>query len=457
MSDYDPQTEDPWSDTAPAQVAERSAPSDLVAEQSVLGAVMLSPKVIPEVTDLLRGTDFHEPKHETIFDAVVTLASAGHPVDAITVTDELNRTGKLSEIPQGPGYLHELTSVVPTAANATFYAEIVREKAAHRRMIEFGESIARAGYQGEGDPNQKIDEIRTELEGILGERTVSLDPISSEWDAYEESLDTPPSYVPTPWSEINQLVGGLENGGLYVLGARPGAGKTNGGLQMAVTLAAHGPVAFSALEMGKKQLLERLVSQKGQIPMGALKRHDLSATDRAQMALVKPQIERLPIFVDDRSGVTVQQVKSFARGVARKGKIAGVVVDYLQLISSHDKRMAVHEMVGEIARQLKILARELDCPVIVLSQLNRESVQVKGGKAQQAQRPPTLADLSKSDAIGHHADVVLLQQRKLESDGEPGDVLEMYVVKNRHGNVGRRQLRWEGRFARSTSKPVGMF
>lgn len=458
MTDYDPQTEDPWGGAQRAlpPTDERGEPRDIVAEQSVLGAAMISARAAAEVADVLRGTDFFEPKHETIFEAVAALHAGGHPVDAITVGDELQRTGKLPGVPGGVLYLHELTSIVPTASNAGFYAEIVREKAAHRRMIQFGEKVARAGYLGEGDPNDTIEQIRVELEGILGERTVTVDPISSKWTSYTEGLDSPPEYIPTPWHEVNDLLGGLKPGGLYVVGARPGGGKSNVGLQLAAALAERGPVAVSALEMSAEQLLERLIAQRGQIAMSSLTRHDLSNADRAQLGLVKPQIERLPLYVDDRSGVTVQQVKGFARGVARKGEIAGVVVDYLQLISSHDSRMKEHEMVGEITRQLKILARELGCPVIVLSQLNRDSVQAKG-KNQPSQRPLALSDLAASDKIGHHADVVLMLQRKLEADGEPGDVLQMYVAKNRHGRVGRRDLRWEGRFARVTSKPLGMF
>ncbi|WP_181158432.1 replicative DNA helicase [Leucobacter massiliensis] len=456
MNDFNPATEDPWSNSQQGPT-ERTAPHDRVAEQSVLGAMMLSARALSEVSDVLSGRDFYEPAHETIFDAARTLAGAGHPVDAITVGDELARTGKLSEVPQGAVYLHELAAVVPSAANAVFYAEIVREKAVHRRMIEFGEKTARAGYQGEGDPSERIEELRAEMEGLLGERTVAVEAIGEGWDAWEATLETPPVYIPTPWHEINDLVGGFEPGGLYVVGARPGGGKSNAGLQIAALLAEHGPVAFSALEMSKDQLRERLAAQRGQIPMSSLKRHDLSTSDKAQLGLARAAVKRLPIFVDDRSGVTVQQVKGFGRGVARKGEIAGVVVDYLQLISSHDSRMAVHEMVGEITRQLKILARELNCPVIVLSQLTRESAQAKGKGGQPSQRPPTLADLSASDKIGHHADVVLMMQRKLEADGEPGDVLEMYVVKNRHGRVGRRQLRWEGRFARVTSQPIGLY
>ncbi|KKI16393.1 MULTISPECIES: replicative DNA helicase [unclassified Leucobacter] len=456
MTEYE--DDDPWGSRPAAPVGgERVAPHEPVAEQSVLGAAMLSKRALAEVTGVLNGVDFYEPKHETIFDAILELAGAGRAVDAITVGDQLTSTGRISEVPDGAVYLHTLTSIVPSAANALYYAEIVRDRAAQRRMIEFGEKVATAGYKAEGDPAEQIEILRTEMEGLLGEQGTSIAPISHRWEAFTAALDEAPEYVPTPWTEINDMIGGFSPGGLYIVGARPGGGKSNAGLQIAAALAASGPVAYSALEMSTDQMLERLVAQVGQIPLSSLKRHDLSAGEAAQLGLAHRRIDGLPLFIDERSGVTVQQVKAYARSVARKGPIAGVVVDYLQLISSHDSRMKVHEMVGEIARQLKVLAGELRCPVIALAQLNRDSVQVKGPKAQQTQRPPTLADLAKSDDIGMHADVVLMLQRKLESDGEPGDVLEMYVVKNRHGRSGRRSLRWEGKFARITSQPIGMF
>lgn len=456
MSEYEPTPppEDHWAAPSAPETIERTPPHDLLAEQSVLGACMLSARVLPEVLDMLRGVDFYEPKHETIFDAITTLASDGSSVDAITVGNELSVSGKLREIPQGLAYLHELTEVVPTATNAGFYAEIVAERAQRRRLIEFGEAAARSGYDG-GDPADQIESLRVDLEGVLGERTVELRTIGSVSKAVRESMATPPSFIETPWPEINSLMGGLRPGSLDIVAARPGAGKTIAGLQIAAKLAEHGPVVFSALEMSIEQLNERLVAMKGQISMSSISRHDLSHVEVAQWGLAEAAIDRLPIYVDDRSGVNVMQVKAFARAAARKAPLAGVVVDYLQLISSHDRRMPVHEMVGEIARQLKILARELNCPVIVLSQLNRESVQSKTSKT--GQRPPTLADLSKSDAIGHHADAVLMLQRRLEHDGEPGDTLDMFLVKNRHGNIGRRSLKFEGKFARIVSKPIGLF
>lgn len=454
MNDYDPQTEDPWAD-APAvpRTVERTPPHDLVAEQSVLGAMLISPRAIQEVTDLLHGGDFYDPHHETIFDAIMSLTGAGSPVDAITVNDELARTGR--HVPQGAAYAHELASVVPTAANVVFYAEIVAERAARRRLIEAGTSAVQAGFEP-GDIGVVLEGFRTDLEHAQGDRQILLEPIGSLFDEVRADMENPPPLIPTPWVEVNSLMGGLMDGGLYIVGARPGAGKTMSGLQIAATLAERGPVAFSALEMSSKQMLQRLIAQKGQVSMSSLSRHDLSAGEAAQFDMVRPNIDRLPIFVDDRSGVSVQQMKAFARQVNRKGKLAGYVVDYLQLVSSHDRGVAVHEMVGEIARQLKLLARELECPVIVLSQLNRESVTVKGGKGS-GQRPPTLADLSKSDAIGHHADAVLMLQRRLEITGDVGDILDVFLVKNRQGNLGRCSLKFEGKYMRIVSKPIGLF
>lgn len=455
MSDYDPQSEDPWADAAPVPsgVVERTPPHDLVAEQSVLGSLMLSARLVPEVLELLTGRDFYEPKHETMFDAIRSLSEAGAPVDAITVNDELTRTGKMREVTQGAAYAHELCSLVPTAGNGVFYAQIVAQAASRRRLIELGEAAVRAGFDG-ADPAEQVEALRSDLDTVAGDRQVSLETIGSGWDEMQRDQDEPPTFIETPWVEVNSLIGGLEPGSLVIVAARPGSGKTIAGLQLAVKLASLGPVAFSAMEMSKRQLLERLVAFKGQVAMSSLKRHQLSDGERAQMSMVRPEVERMPIFVDDRPGVTVHQVKAHARQVARKGEIAGLVVDYLQLIGSHDKSMRSHEIFGDIARQLKILARELNCPVIVLSQLNRESVTVKGSKT--GQRPPTLADLSKSDDISHHADVVLMLQRRLELDGEPGDILDVFLTKVRSGNVGRKALKFEGKYARIVSKPIGI-
>lgn len=416
-------------------------PHDAVAEASVLGGMLLSRDAAFEVISVLEARDHYLPKHELVHEAIVALLGRGEPADAVTVVDELRRRGVLERV-GGAAFPHELTSAVPTAANAVFYAEIVREKAILRRLVEAGIRITQRGYASEGDAAELAESARRELDEAAANAVAQVEPIGSAFSRLVDSLEERPRYVETPWRDLNALVGGLRPGGLYVIGARPGEGKTIMGLQLAAQLASSGPVAFSSLEMSRDELLTRLIAMRGKVHLTPLTTHALSDEDWERVSRVRPGILNLPLFVDDRSGVTVTQIRAWARSVSRRGQLAGVVVDYLQLITGGDRSRARHEVVGEISRQLKILARELGCPVLALSQLNRESV----GK--QGRRAPSLADLRESGSIEQDADVVLLLQRSLDDDGKPGDRLGVHVAKNRHGQTGVRTLAWEGQFAR---------
>jgi replicative DNA helicase len=209
-----------------------------------------------------------------------------------------------------------------------------------------------------------------------------------------------------------------------------------------------GPVAFSSLEMSTEQLLTRLIAARGRVHMNNLMSNTLSAEQWVKVQSMRLDILKMPLYVDERSGVNVTQIKAFARSVSRKGPIAGVVVDYLQLVTGGDGRQNRTEVVGEISRQLKILARELDCPVVALSQLNRESV--KGGH-----RRPTLGDLRESGSIEQDADVVMLLQREVDKNDNELDTLAVWVAKNRHGQQGMKKLLWEGQYARLSPLQYG--
>jgi replicative DNA helicase len=423
----------------------RALPHDLIAEQSVLGGMMLSKQALWDVAGLLEAGDYYQPKHEEIHVAIIALMQRDEPVDAITVGDELARTGRLNAVGGAP-YLHELTGIVPTAANAGFYAEIVREKAIRRRLVEAGTRIAQMGYSTVGVASEQAETARAALDAAASNSSSDIEAIGRALPVVVEELNAQPKVVETPWREVNELIGGLRPGGLYVVGARPGEGKTIVGMQIAQNLARLGPVAFSSLEMSQSQLLERLIALRAKVHMGRMARHDLTPEDWQSLARVRGDIERMPLYVDDRSGVTITQIKAFARSVKRRGEMAGVVVDYLQLITGGDRSKPRHEVVGEISRQLKIMARELECPVVALSQLNRESAATGKGK-----RAPTAADLRESGSIEQDADVVMLLQRQQVND-VPIDRLDVIVAKNRHGETGKRVLLWEGQYARVTSQ-----
>jgi len=243
--------------------------------------------------------------------------------------------------------------------------------------------------------------------------------------------------VPTPWADLNHIIGGWRPGGLYIMGARPGVGKTLMGVNAAVGLAAHGHVALNSLEMGRREVHERILSAQASIDMGRITRHKLTEDDWGKIAHYRPSLQGLPLSIDDRSTVGVTDIKSHARSVARRGHLAGIVVDYLQLMSTPrgDKRPR-HEVIGEISRGLKILAKELDVPIIALSQLNRASTQ--------GDRRPTMADLPESGSLEQDSDVVLL----LHVEEDDPSTMHVGVPKNRQGATGAFELVRNGHYAR---------
>ena len=432
-------------------VDDRIPPNDEMAEQSVLGGLMLSTSAIWDVTGVVAGQDFYQPKHQVIFDAIMFLHSKGNPTDVITVSDYLTKMGNLDRAGGAP-YLHTLTSLVPTAASSGYYAGIVSEKALLRRLVEAGTRVVQMGYGAEGEADDLVEQARAELDRVARITKANVRNIGATFQDVIVDLEASPKAVPTPWWQLDELIVGLVPGKLYVVGGRPGDGKTIVGLQMARALAARGNVAMCSLEMGQDELTQRLIASMAGVDMGSLARHTLTDEEWTKVAEVRPRIAPMPLFVDDRPGLSITQIKSFARSVARKGQLGGVVVDYLQLISGTSPKQSRYEIVSEVARQLKNMAKELGCPVIALSQLNRGEKNL--GKSQ---REPTLSDLRESGEIENAADVVLLLQRHMEDDGKPGTNLKVIVAKNRSGLTGRRTLRWEARFARVVTSPVAMY
>lgn len=418
-------------------------------ERSVLGGMMLSRRVIWEVLDEITAADFYGWQNQVVFRVIEQLAHGNEPTDVLAVTGRLQQDGDLDKI-GGPAELHQMCSEVPTASNAAYYAGLVKQAAIKRRLVEAGTRIVQLGNASEGDAFELAEQARAEVDLAADTARIEVAPVGDFVESVVESLRAAPRFIPSPWPNINKLINGFRPGALYVIGARPGAGKTIMGLQSAVSLAGHGHVAFSSLEMDTADLTKRMFALAGNVHMSAMTRSDLAPEEWESIARLRPTIRKLPLFIDDRSGVNITQIKAFARSVSRRGKLSAVVVDYLQLILGTDPRKPRHETVAEISRQLKIMARELDVPVIALSQLNRESESRGGGQ----RRLPTLADLRESGSIEQDADVVLLLQRVMDQDTEEyTDELDVVVAKNRHGSTGQVTLLWEGHFARVTTMP----
>jgi replicative DNA helicase len=438
---YTPTDEDAPNEGGPWE-GERVPPHDLLAEQSVLGAMMLADlvhdiDVVEDVVDRLNPTDFYMPKHENIAKAIVTLHRSRKPTDVIAVTDELNRTGML-RLAGGAEYLHTLTALVPNVAAAGAYAEIVAEKAVMRGLVFVGTHLIQKGYASEGTAEELVEQARTEVDSLLGRRRMIVSSVGETMHELIDDLEHAPDYLPSPWESLNTRIGGFAPGNLHVFAARPGAGKSITLLQCAIQAAHHGAVALSSLEMTTKELQQRLLAQYGGIEMGVLRSRTLTDLDWKLAADARVRLMDAPLFIDASHSVTISHIRSHARAVLRKhGNLSMIAVDYLQLVEGEGRER--EQVVGNVAKHLKHLAKDLNVPVLAAAQLNR-GTPGRGGRTVS----PTLRDLRESGGIENNADVVVLMDRP----DEKKDLIEFIVAKNRHGAQGKFKLLWQGHFAR---------
>ncbi|TFD74715.1 replicative DNA helicase [Cryobacterium fucosi] len=412
---------------------------DRFAEQSVLGSMMLDVRAVWDVIAICAPTDFHDWRHEDIARTIVGLAHRNEPTEPISVIAELTKLGLLDRV-GGVSYVFELQGVPSVWSTVAHYAQIVLEASLRRGLLAAGNEITQLGKVGVGDVFEQVEAARALVDQVTRSAKVDVKPIGDTFAKMIESLTEPPTFVETPWRDLNDFIGGLRPGKLYVIGARPGSGKSIVGLQIAVRLAQVGNVAFASLEMSEEDLQKRMLALFGEVHMTALMNSSLSPEDWEKVAKVRTRVMGAPIYIDDRPAMNITQIKAFARSTARKGKLAGVVVDYLQLMTDRGGDKARHEVVGEFSRELKILARELEVPVIALSQLNRALEKRTSGK-------PSLSDLRESGAIEQDADAVMLLHRE-DANPKRRHLVEVIVAKNRHGKTGTLELLWEGQYAR---------
>ena len=429
----------------------RTMPHDDVAEQSVLGGMLLSKDAIADVVESLRASDFYKPAHETIYEAILSLYGHGSPADAITVADELKKRGELTRV-GGAAYLHTLIASVPTAANAQYYAEIVKEHAIMRRLIEAGTKIAQLGYANETEVDALVDQAQAEIyavtDGNAKEDYVSfseaLEATMREIDANSNRPDGVYG-VPTDFIELDELTGGLHGGQMIVIAARPGVGKSTLALDIARSAAIHHHMAtvFFSLEMSRTELAMRILSAEGKISMGRLKKGDLDTEGWTNLATLQGRIDSAPLFIDDSPNMTLMEIRAKCRRLKQRNDLKLVVLDYLQLMSSGKKVESRQQEVSEFSRSLKLLAKELDVPVIVLSQLNR-------GSEQRTDKRPMVSDLRESGSIEQDADMVILLHREdmYNPDSDRVGEADMIIAKHRGGPTRTIPLAFSGKYSR---------
>lgn len=429
----------------------RTMPHDDVAEQSVLGGMLLSKDAIADVVESLRASDFYKPAHETIYEAILSLYGHGSPADAITVADELKKRGELTRV-GGASYIHTLIASVPTAANAQYYAEIVKEHAIMRRLIEAGTKIAQLGYANETEVDTLVDQAQAEIyavtDGNAKEDYVSfseaLEETINEIDANSNRPDGVYG-VPTDFIEFDELTGGLHGGQMIVIAARPGVGKSTLALDIARSASIHHQMTtvFFSLEMSRTELAMRILSAEGKIPMSELKKGDLGTEGWTNLANLQGRIDSAPLFIDDSPNMTLMEIRAKCRRLKQRNDLKLVVLDYLQLMSSGKKVESRQQEVSEFSRSLKLLAKELDVPVIALSQLNR-------GSEQRTDKRPMVSDLRESGSIEQDADMVILLHREdmYNPDSQRVGEADMIIAKHRGGPTRTIPLAFSGKYSR---------
>ena len=438
---------------------ERMPPYDLLAEQSAIGGMLLSKDAVADVTGVLRGTDFYVPKHEVIYEAVLSLYSQGEPTDVITVTDALTKAGDLQRA-GGAEYLHTLTSIVPTAANAGYYADIVGEKALLRRLVEAGTRIVQMGYAGEGEALELVNTAQAEVYGVTGEaQSEDYVPLSLAVDAAIEEIHRANSMpdgmlgVPTGFSELDAMTNGFAGGQMIIIAARPAMGKSTLALDVARNAAVHAnaPTVFFSLEMGRAEIAMRLLAAEATIPMQTLRKGALDSRDFQKLAATQARIVEAPLYIDDSANLTLVEIRAKCRRLKQQHGLKMVVIDYLQLLSSGKRVESRQQEVSEFSRALKLLSKELDVPVIALSQLNRAS-------EQRADKMPAISDLRESGSLEQDADMVILLHREAATDRDhprAGEA-DFILAKQRNGPTGTVTVAFQGHYSRFADMPQGM-
>ncbi|RJX16940.1 MAG: replicative DNA helicase [Ammonifex sp.] len=423
-------------------MTERHPPQDIDAEQAVLGAVLLDPDVVHRVADLVRPEDFYQEAHRLIYETVLSLDDAGTPIDLITLVAGLRREGHLDRA-GGASYVASLVDGVPTTAHAEHYARLVAEKALLRTLIRVATRIRDLGYEAETDPNNLLSEAERLVLGLAQDRgaasftpvknilATALQHIEEVYKAQGEMLG-----LPTGFKELDRLLSGLWPQDLIILAARPSMGKTSLALSVALNVAKSGvPVGFFSLEMSKEQLVQRLLAAEAKIDQKRLRTARLEDEDWQKLIDAAGKVSAAPIFIDDTPAPSVREMRAKAKRLKAERGLGLIVIDYLQLMQSTRKTENRQQEIAEISRSLKGLAKELDIPVLALSQLSR-------AVEQRQEKRPVMSDLRESGSLEQDADVIMFIYREeyYLKDSEKKGIAEIIVAKQRNGPVGTVEL-----------------
>ncbi len=432
----------------PTKTSNDIQPQNLEAEASLLGSLIIDSEAIVKIADQIKASDFYDKKHERIYEAIDYLYEHHKPVDVLTLADQLKNTGYLDSI-GGPSYLSELTNFVPTAAHVEQYAEIVSQKALRRRLISASQEITGLSYDESKQLTELIEAAETKLFNVsqdhVGQDVSSLESLLT--DSFDRLDDLHKDKhklrgVPTGFKDLDNILAGFQQSDLIILAARPSMGKSALALNFAhnIALKTNEPVLIFSLEMSKEQLVDRLLSMESGVDAWALRTGNLNDSDFERIGQAMGVLSEIPIYIDDTPGITISDMRTKARREAHLHKLGLIIIDYLQLMSGGTRFSSdgnrVQE-ISEISRGLKGLARELNVPILALSQLSR-SVENRSPQV------PQLADLRESGSIEQDADVVMFIYREdyYHPDTERKDLADVMIKKHRNGPIDNIELRF---------------
>ena len=439
------------------QVTERVSaivpPQNLEAEESVLGAMLLSPTAVGTVSEILGASDFYRESHAKAYRAALALWAKGEPVDAITLSDELDERGELEAV-GGQSRVAELAALVPSTSNVEHYARIVKEMSTLRGLVRAGQEITRLGQERPGEVVDLVDRAE-QIVFELGQQRVTSDFAHIEvllkesferiTQLYEAGAEI--TGVPAGFRELDLLTSGFQPGNLVILAARPSVGKSSLGLCIAVNLGVRHetPVALFTLEMSKSEVTQRMMCSEAKVESQRLRTGRLAPDDWPRLTTACDRLMKAPIYVDDSGSTTIMELRSKARRLkSREPSLGLIVVDYLQLMTSGSSAENRVQEVSQISRALKVLARELEVPILAMSQLSR-------AVEQRQDKRPLLSDLRESGSLEQDSDLVIFLYRDEYYLGEESDqqgIAEVILAKHRNGPTGTVKLSFLRRYAK---------
>ncbi|HJA41444.1 MAG TPA: replicative DNA helicase [Firmicutes bacterium] len=422
---------------------DRVPPHNLEAEQAVLGALFIDEKAIIKISEILVPEDFYRSAHQKIYQAMLTLYNQNMPIDIVSVVETLTQKNQVEDI-GGTTYIRELAMSVPTAANVLFYAEIVEEKSVLRNLIRTATEIVTEGYMREGNVEELLNEAEKNILSVSqniktgnfkGIQDVLVDVHSHIVAMYQKKDDI--TGIPSGFPDLDRMTAGFQKNDLIIVAARPSVGKTAFALNIAQSVATKTDetVAIFSLEMGAEQLVMRMLCAEGNLDAQRMRTGKLTPEDWGKLSLALGSLSNSKVFIDDTPGIRVNDIRTKCRRLAQEHGLGMVVIDYLQLIQGGKSKENRQQEVSEISRTLKEIARELQVPVIALSQLSR-SVEARQDKR------PMMSDIRESGSIEQDADIVAFLYRDdyYEKETEKKDIIEIIIAKQRNGPVGTVEL-----------------